>query len=150
MLVGIVSRIELQTLVHSTEDPGKVRMALLNLILPSDRESISISSNQLLGYYKNPISLLKVRIKDERLLNRTVEYLSSRLSATDKKTIESKLHLMSSKSGSLYLRFDKQMAYKGILKLGRHDPIRVRIKFSPRWVRSMGIRSLCERIGVLP
>ncbi len=147
---GLVSMIELQTLIHSTEDPSKVRTALLNVVCPSDRESIHISSDRMVGYYKNPIRLLKVRIRDRQILKRTIEHLSSKLQAIEKERIASRLDLMSDRSKFLYLRLDKQMAYEENLRLGRHDPIRVRIKFSPRWVRSKSISSLCKEIGIVP
>jgi len=149
-MAGPVSMIELQTLVHSTEDLEKVRNALLNNIPPSDRESIMITSNRMFGHYKNPICLLKVRIQDEQLLNRTIKYLSSKLQDPEKARIASKLDLMSDRSNSLYLRLDKQMAYEGNLQLGRYDPIRIKIRVSPRWIRSRSISSLCKELGIVP
>ncbi len=149
-MMGIVSKIELQALVHSTEDPNKVRTALLNLVAPSDRESIGVSSDQLWGHYRNPIALLKVKIQEPRLLTRTIEHLSSTLPDMEKKRIASALGLMSDESGALYLRIDKQVAYMGDIRLGQYDSIRAKIKFSPRWVRSKGIYSLCKEIRIVP
>jgi len=145
-----VSMIELQTLIHSTEDPDKVRVALLNTISPSDRETIKIISDRMLGHHKNPICLLKVKIRDKQLLNRTAEYLSLKLQDLEKERIASKLSPMSDRSNSLYLRFDKQMAYEGNLQLSQYDPIRIKIRFSPRWIRSRSIYSLCKEIGIVP
>ena len=46
-MVNIVSKLEFQTLVHSTEDPAKVRTALVNAILPLDPDAIRISSKEM-------------------------------------------------------------------------------------------------------
>jgi len=150
LMVGFVSKIELQALVHSTEDPHKVRTALLNLLSPSDRGSISVSSDQLWGHYRNPIALLKVRMQEALLLRRTIEYLSSTLPDKEKECIASSFDLLSDKSGSLYLRIDKQRAYLGDIQLGQCDPIRAKIKFSSLLIRSRGIYSLCKEIGIVP
>jgi len=149
-MVKMISRIEIQTLAHSTEDLDEVKVALLNIISPSDRDSIKLDRDELSGYYRNPISLLKVNLRGEQVLDRTIRLISSMLSEEDKKTIASKLDLMSDKSGSLYLRLDKQMAHLGVLKLGSKDPIRVRIKFLPVLLRTRDIYSLTEEIGIVP
>ena len=149
-MIGIVSKIEMQALVHSTEDPSKVRTALLNLVSPSDRGSISVSSDQLWGHYRNSIALLKVKIQEAALLSRTMEHLSSTLPDLEKERIASSLDLFSDGSGSFFLRIDKQMAYLGDIRLGQYDPIRAKIKFSPLLVRSRGIYSLCKEIGIVP
>lgn len=149
-MVSIVSNLEFQTLVHSTEDPIKVRTALVNAILPLDPDAISISSKEMRGHYKNSLILLRGKIEDEHLLERTLEHMSLKLPVADKEVIALRFGLMSDRSGSLYLRFDKQMAYVGELRLGRHDPVRVKIKFSPRYVRSRSVYSLCQEIGIVP
>ena len=149
-MVGIVSSLEFQTLVHSTEDQGKVRTALVNVILPLDPDAIKISSKEMRGHYKNSLILLRGKIEDEHLLERMLEHISKTLTAGDKEVIASRFGLMSDKAGSLYLRFDKQMAYVGDIRLGRYDPIRVKIKFTPRYVRSRGAYSLCKEIGIVP
>ncbi len=148
-MVDIVSNIEFQTLVHSTEDPNKVKAALLNAVGPLDPDSIDISSTLMHGYYKNPLSLLKVNIRDKRIINRTLEHLSAGLSPLDKEAIDSRLDLMLDKSGHLYLRLDKQIASAGRLQLGADDPIRVKIKFSPKRTRSRSFHSLCKEIGII-
>jgi RNA binding exosome subunit len=149
-MVNIVSNLEFQTLVHSTEDPAKVRTALVNAILPLDPDVIRISSKEMRGHYKNSLILLKGKLEDEHLLERTLEHISMTLPVADKEVIASRFGLMSDQAGSLYLRFDKQMAYVGDLRLGRHDPVRVKIKFSPRYVRSRSVYSLCKEIGIVP
>ncbi|UCD73128.1 MAG: hypothetical protein JSW01_00330 [Candidatus Bathyarchaeota archaeon] len=149
-MVGIVSGLEFQTLVHSTEDPARVRAALVNAILPLDPDAIRILSREMRGHYKNSLILLRGKIEDEYLLKRTLQHISTKLTVADKEVIASRFDLMSDKAGSLYLRFDKQMAYVGDIRLGRHDPVRVKIKFSPRYVRSRGVYSLCKEIGIVP
>lgn len=149
-MVGIVSSLEFQTLVHSTEDPAKVKAALVNAILPLDPSVIRISSKEMRGHYKNSLILLRGKIEDEHLLERTLEHISATLTVADKEVIASRFGLMSDRAGSLYLRFDKQMAYEGHIRLGRHDPVRVKIKFSPRYVRSRSIHSLSREIGIVP
>jgi RNA binding exosome subunit len=149
-MAGIVSNIEFQTLVHSTEDPNKVRTALVNVILPLDPDAINISSREMKGHYKNSLVLLRVKIKDQQLLEKILKHISTRLSIAEKEVIASRFDLMSDWSGSLYLRFDKQVAYTGGVRLGHRDPVRVKIKFSPKYVRSGDVYSLCKEIGILP
>ena len=53
---------------------------------------------------------------------------------------EANLHL---EKGSLYLRFDKQAAFRGEFKLGVSDPIRVRLRLKKHKLEDV-VQSLKE------
>ncbi len=128
-----VVRVELTSHAHATEDVNKVLKAVLTLVPPSVRGRAKIQKETLEGHYSNPITRITVTL----LGNDAIETVKYMLSATDKTSISllsSSLDLKyDSRSGKLYLRFDKQEAYLGRLRLtDGDDVVRVVIVFQGR------------------
>ncbi|NIU39549.1 hypothetical protein GWN65_06185, partial [Candidatus Bathyarchaeota archaeon] len=86
------------------------------------------------------------RIKDKEIIQAFVENLSANLSILDKQNLLEKISQYVEK-GSLYLRVDKQAAFKGSFKLCKADPIRVRIRF--RKSKLEDVVQICREIGML-
>lgn len=126
--------VEVSLFVHATEDPEKVLKAVKN-IFPADYvEDIEFEKSELLGYYKNPITVLKVIIGDKVLAAAFLKNLLRRLEAQDRTLLSSELEEYTDSKGNLYMRLDKQDAFQGKIRLCYVDPIHVKIKlnFLPR------------------
>jgi RNA binding exosome subunit len=142
-----IAYIDVSFFAHATEDEAKVIEATRHLLPPSQLENIDFSKTNLQGHHGNPIALFETKIKEKEIVKAVAENLSSNLGVLDKETLlrEISLHV---EKGSLYLRFDKQAAYKKTFKLGVADPIRVRLRFNKNQLED--IVQVCREIGMLP
>jgi RNA binding exosome subunit len=142
-----VSLVEVSFFAHATEDENKVITAAKNLLPATQRGNISFSKNNLRGHHGNPITLFQTEIKDKETLSAVVENLAHGLSPLDKEKLlrEAELHV---EKGSLYLRFDKQAAFRGEFKLSVSDPIRVRLRLKKHKLED--VVQLCREIGLFP
>jgi len=128
-----VSFLEARVLTHSTENIEKVMEAFTQLITPEVLDEVKPVQQRLEGHYKNSITLIKVRLNKMKQIKTAIQNLFSRLDETQRRTLQSELDKQVDEDGSLYLRFSKQEAFMGRIKLGRVDPIRVRMKlYIPR------------------
>ena len=142
-----IAYIDLRFSVHATEDPEKV-LESVKRILPDDYvNSIEFQRDNLEGHFGNPIILFETRIKGKEIIKGFIENLSLNLSEFDKDALlrEINRHV---ENGSLYLRLDKQSAFKGQLKLFSADPIRVHIRF--RRNKTEDVVQICRELGMLP
>lgn len=140
--------IDLETFAHATEDPEKVFKAL-SLLLPEGVEK-QASRKNVLGHYRNEIMIYKAVITDKRSIQNFLCLLSERIDEKDKKLLFDLFDKRLDDSGTLYLRFDKQEAFKGSLKLSEYeDVIRVRIKFSAYPLSRELIQESCLSYGLM-
>lgn len=139
-----IAYIDIRFSVHATEDPEKVKKAVYNLFPVNRIEELIFKKDILKGHYGNPIILFETRIKDREIIEAFVEKLSIRLGELDKETMLRESDLFVEKS-NLYLRFDKQDAFRDELKLCKADPIHIRIHF-----RKKGIVEICRELGLMP
>lgn len=150
--VSILSRfsiafIDVSLFAHATENEDKVMRAVQNFFPLKYLDSVTFRRQNLHGYHKNPIVLFEARIKDKEIIQAFVENLSSNLSMVDKQNLLEEIGRYVEK-GSLYLRLDKQAAFKGSFKLCTADPIRVRIRF--RKSKLEDVVQVCRELGILP
>jgi RNA binding exosome subunit len=139
--------IELSFLVHATEDSDKVLMAVRNILPPEFAEEVSVSKRSLKGEYGNPIALCQTQIRNPQVTDALLRNIGLGLSSLDKETLLEDLELRLTK-GNLYLRLDKQAAFKGKPKLCIADPIRLRIKFRTSKIEE--ITAMIRRLGMVP
>lgn len=126
-----VKSVELVAHCHATEDPDRVKQALLNILPPQLRKSVRISEEHLQGYYHNPITRLRIVIEGDAALE-VLRYVLCNLSDSDRKYLMLSLEQRyDRKSNRLFLRLDKQEAYLGTIVLSDgSDTVRISVSFS--------------------
>ncbi len=147
VFASLVRSLSLEAFVHATEDPRKVKKAVLNLIPPELRDSVNLLEASVRGHYRNPIRILKLEVSDPSKAQRVITYIAEGLRGADKRYIQSTLSLRVDETRTLYLRFNKQEAYLGRLRLDdSNDVIRLRVKLAS----SKGIKDICRELGLIP
>jgi len=125
-----ISSVEFTTHVHATEDLDKVKHAVLFLLPENLRSKIELKVKNVKGHWNNQIFLLQAKFTDKEDAMQIIKYLITCLNDQDKYEIREGLERRIDKS-RLYLRFDKQAAFNGHLKLlDEDDVIRLRITFA--------------------
>lgn len=142
-----IGYIDLRVFAHATEDEEKVLTAVRNTLPNALAENARFQKTSLEGHHGNPIILFETKLTDKKALSEALEKIASGLSALDKETLNSEMQLHLEK-GNLYLRFDKQSAYKGKLKFSASDPIHYMIHFKNKAPDE--IVEICRKTGLLP
>ena len=108
-----------RTFCHATEDLERVKSALENVI---GKAEIKISKTE--GHHGNPIIVLEAVIEG----NEEIDEFFSRLGAKDIEVLLSSLSSRIDEGCNLFMRIDKQTAFKGHATLGdSEDVISVRV-----------------------
>ena len=142
-----IAYIDLSFFAHATEDPDKVMKAVQNVVSTDIAEKISFKKSKLKGDHGNLIIFYKTRIDEEKITEPLLHQISSQLSAQDKQMLLEELDRHIEK-GSLYMRLDKQSAFKGNLGLCLADPIHIRIRFKKG--KNEDIIKICTDAKLLP
>lgn len=121
----MIHNISYRVFVYGTENEEKVREAIKTLF-PNSSPQTDITE----GYFKNPVLILHDKMTRNRDIKEFVKLLDN-LDSQVKKRILNKLDSKMDDKGNLFLRFDKQRAYLGNLKVVEHgDAIHVKIKIA--------------------
>ncbi len=121
----MIHNISYRAFVYGTENPEKVESAIKTLFPTSSPQSELTE-----GYYKNPVLILRDKITKKREIKDFVENLD-KLKDHDRKRILNQLENKMDHKCNLFLRFDKQRAHLGDLKVVEHgDSIHVKIKIA--------------------
>lgn len=142
-----IAYIDVSFLAHATEDENKVVEAAKNLLPPAHLEDVNFNRRALRGHHRNPIIHFEARIKEKEVIKAIMERLASSLADLDKERLLKTIGLHVER-GNMYLRFDKQAAYRKEFRLGVADSIRFRLRF--RKNRLTDIVNICREIGMLP
>jgi RNA binding exosome subunit len=142
-----IAYITITVFSHATEDPEKVQTAIRNTLPEAIATEVKFTKNEVTGHHGNPIIFYEAKLTDKPALPAALEKIAQDLSSLDKETLseEIKQHI---EKHNLYLRFDKQNAYLGTLKLATNDPIRFKIHFKNKTPQQ--IMELCQKAGLLP
>jgi RNA-binding protein len=121
----MIHNISYRAFVYGTENKEKV-LESIKTLFPNSSPQCEATE----GYYKNPVLILSNKIDKKREIKDFVKKLSKMNDPTRKRI----LHQLENKmddSGNLFLRFDKQRAYQGDLKVVEHgDSIHLKIKIA--------------------
>jgi RNA binding exosome subunit len=142
-----IGYIDVRVFAHATEDPEKVLMAVCNLLPEELGEDLVFKKTRLTGHHGNPIVFFEAKLVDEHALPGVLRKIGSSLTSLDKEQLESELRLHLEKR-DLYLRFDKQFAFKGEAKFSSDDPIRFKVHFKNK--SHDEIIEFCRFVGLLP
>ena len=133
--------VEISLFVHATEDPEKCIKAI-SAIFPSIFEyDITFTKDSAEGHYDNPIIILKTIVRHP-ITEALIQNLSKKLESDDKKKLLTEIETHINDKNVLYLRFDKQEAYLGNLKIGQSDPVHVKIKLQGQVLDINGVSQL--------
>jgi RNA binding exosome subunit len=125
-----VQSVEISTIAHATDDLAKVQTALRSIIPESLREREIFTRRYLEGHHGNQIVTFDARLTKLNDVDAFTQHFMKRLPKGEKLVIERDLNLHSDDEGNLFIRVDKQQAFRGIVEVGGEDPIRVKLKFS--------------------
>ena len=121
----MIHNLSYRAFVYGTENEEKVREALFTL-LPTAQPIKEITE----GYHKNQVIILQGKITKKRETKDFLEKLGS-LKPPSKKRILRELEDKMDDRGNLFLRFDKQRAYLGDLKIVEHgDSLHLKLKIA--------------------
>lgn len=122
-----IERLFLQVLCHATEDEEKVMKAVENVVGDENMFKMCVSSQQLKGYYHDPITMIKLELEDSETAMKIVKNIFANISEYEKKVIIDEGLERGKHGGKLYIRLDKQAAYRGFLRLSDKDAIRIQV-----------------------
>ena len=121
----MIHNISYRVFVYGTENEEKVKEAVQTLFPNSHPQTDTTE-----GYFKNPLLILHDKITRKREIKEFVQILEQ-IDAASKKRLRSGLENKMDEKGNLFLRFDKQRAYLGDLKIIEHgDSIHVKINIA--------------------
>jgi RNA binding exosome subunit len=121
----MIHHLSYRALVYGTENEDKVREAIIN-VLPSAQPQREVTE----GYYKYPLTVLYQKIDKKNDLKDFIHKINN-LKPSEKKKLLRELDRRMDEKGNLFLRFDKQRAYLGDMKLVAHgDSIHIRLKIA--------------------
>ena len=124
----IVTGVQISVFAHATEDEEKVEQAVRNVI-PEGIVVVTMDKKRLKGHYSDPITLITAHIRKRKAARRIFQATIKNLSTLDQQRLLEEVEERVDKSGNLYLRLDKQRAFKEIEMLEEVDPIRMRFSF---------------------
>ena len=126
-----VVSVRISAIVHATEDSRKVDRAIANVCLAFGSAEPVVARAK--GHHGNQIATLGLTVKNPKVAGNCMREIWNRLSALDKEAIISSLASRMDKSGTLFLRIDKQAAFRGEIRLQDPDPIKASISLkTPR------------------
>jgi RNA-binding protein len=142
-----IAYIDIRVFAHATEDPTKVQKAVQNLLPEELAQTLVFEKTNCTGHHGNPIILFTAELTEKKLLPKALEKIGVELGVLDKEELQQNLKLHVEK-GNLYLRFDKQSAFLGVLKFSQTDPIHLKIHFKNKTAQQ--IEEFSKQIGLLP
>ncbi len=138
----LVHSIVVSTFVHATEEEGRV-LAALRVIVPHD---VSIDQQRTTGHFGNPVIILRARMEQAQAVRRTLDMINEKLLKNDSEHLKEYASRYLDDKGNLFIRFDKQQAARGALRLGREDPILVKLKLAAYPARRETALELARRL----
>jgi RNA binding exosome subunit len=123
-----IGYVDLRVFAHVTEDSEKVLTAVRNLLTTDLAETIQFKRSSLTGHHGNSINFFTTQLTEKKLLPAILEKIGQNMNALDKEELNTNLKLHIEKT-NLYLRFDKQAAFLGKIKLAQNDPIHIKFHF---------------------
>jgi RNA-binding protein len=131
-----VASARVSAIVHATEDAERVHQALIHLF-PNGSLSSKRETRRFYGHYGNEIRMIDLSIRGGPA-NGLFEHVWRSLTSFDRASVLRELDLYVDTSGALHLRFDKEEAFRGIVKLKDQDAIKIQLSFKVRIKSDLG------------
>ena len=125
----MIRGISFSTIAHATENPARVKDAILNMVPEPFRGACQINSVDAKGHYGNPIIVLTLEIQDKQRAKEIVDYIVRLLPVGDRIRIRDQINIYYDGRSTLFLRVDKQTAFLRAPRLSLSNDI-IRIKIS--------------------
>jgi RNA binding exosome subunit len=122
----VIHSIAVNVFVHATEDESKV-LAAFRLIVP---ENVRIDRRPVTGHFGNAIVILKAQTGQAQAIRLIFDAIRNKLPKRDLMQLRGQIPQHLSERCTLVMKFDKQAAARGVLKVGKDDPIVVRAKIA--------------------
>ncbi len=143
-----VRSVTISTLSHATEDRGKVLKAMRELYSGTVSKEFPVAKAK--GHYGNEIVALRTTITSRREADMFFIRLWGRLGESEREQILSRLGDHIDRSGTLFLRIDREECFQGRIRIGTMDIIRVEVHFSVNSASPGGVTwSIEQRIGTI-
>jgi RNA binding exosome subunit len=134
MVKGATNRslqsVQISTIAHATDDLDKVQLALRFLLPDSLKAGEVFTRRYVQGHHGNPIVTFEARLTKPQQVDELAHRFTRQLAKREKLLIQRNLDMHCDDQGNLYIRLDKQQAFRGAMELSDEDPIRVKLKFS--------------------
>ncbi len=120
---GPLQSLEVFYLMHSTEDPAKVKAAVSELVLSEGDSQVE----EMEGHYGNIILHVRIRLTGDDARGAFAR-IAQRLGDGLKKELMKAIAEHVDEHSVLFLRFDKQKLVSGELSFADSDAVRVKVK----------------------
>ena len=121
-----VHSVNISVFVHATEEEDKV----LNVLKRFLSEDAKVQKEHATGHFRNPIDVLTVKITKPRDIAKFLDFIKQNLLKDDIHKLLNDLNCYVDDEGVLFIRINKQEAARNSFKLGKKDPILVRVKIA--------------------
>jgi RNA-binding protein len=143
-----VASARISAIVHATEDTDRVHQAMIR-VFPNGSVPSKMETRRSYGHYGNEIRMIDLSIRGGPA-NSLIEHVWKSLSSFDRASVLRELDSHVDNGGVLHLRFDKEEAFRGIVKLKDQDPIKIQLSFRARIKSDLGpnegIKQLLESL----
>ncbi len=139
-----IHNIVFRAIVRATESEDRVKTALSLFIFDNEIETIVTE-----GHFGNRITIMNARLK-RKDCNRFIDVVKSGLSEPDLQRLGNELYDRVDDECVLHIRFDKQTAYSGAVKLASSaaDTITAEIKLRAYPARPDNAIAIAEKIFI--
>jgi RNA-binding protein len=136
--------LRISAIVHATEDSRKVNQAIRNICQLDGSAEPAV--NRVKGHHGNQITTLSLTVQNSKAAEKCLGGIWDRLTVLDRDSVFSSLASRVDTSGSLFLRIDKQEAFKRIIRLRDSDPIKVGISFQTYQSKRNGVVKEIQKV----
>ncbi len=118
-------RLSLEAFCHATEDPGRVREAMRN-VLPEALREAKFKEQRVEGSFGNGIIIFSLEFERHAEVKELVDFIKENIKKEDLEYFDIEEHVTD--NDEFWMRLDKQEACGGRLVLGGQDTIQLKGK----------------------
>ena len=145
-----ISEIKISANSHATEDIEKVKETIKKLIPEKMHKETDLHILSIMGHAGNPICMIDISVKKKKPIAEVLEHISSILDDSEKEYLTGELENRLGEDNRLYLRLDKQEAYKDNFTLDDKDnTIKLEIQFVIYKEEPNLIRNYLSKAGLI-